>query len=73
MDVPLCYAKRRRRRRGEGIHLVMIICWTVTDPEPRHKPKVVPFWGGGVLMCLYLYQIAVFATFTEHARAESGV
>jgi hypothetical protein len=37
---------------------------------PRHKPKAMPFRG--VLMSLYLTKLRL-ATFTEHARAESGV
>ena len=72
MCVP-CYAKPRRRRKGDGIHLVMItctgICWTVTNSDLAINRKCYPF---GKLISLYLTKVPL-ATFTEHARAESGV
>jgi hypothetical protein len=61
-------------RRGEGIQFGTdhLLHWHLLDRDrlgPRHKPKGCPF---RVLMCLYLTKLRL-ATFTEHARAESGV
>jgi hypothetical protein len=71
---------------GDGIRFgndpLMIICicccWTVTGlgtsprlASPHHKPKSVTFLGY-YLMSLYLTKLRL-ATFTEDARAESGV